>query len=399
MSSATVAIVRRVLVAGCQDLGRVTPRPNRRTNAKGNSLSRRMSHPVIASAKEGLRWPVEPSVRSPRDRPCLRPRVATFDAPLTRPYAQAVAETSPERGRWAIRHVPPTPRSIVELIRAGTLDAELAALLWALIEGRVPLVVAAQPRQAGKTTLLDALLMFLPPGIQTRELAGAMETFEWLPQAPELGWRRHAPSPDAIVETVLLRKRRPPVRPDNTVLLIPELSDHLPSYTWGAEARIAIRAVAIGYGMAATIHADSLDDVFEQLRRPPVSLGDDELSRLGLVLILRPVGDGLRRVVAAHYVRPMARDEHGHVQRLGPAVLATWDPEHDRFEHFGWGITPELAVRLDRRPGDLEIDIERRRDYLAGLAEAGIVEVEAVRAAIDGFRTIPADPSGVPARN
>ena len=56
-------------------------------------------------------------------------------------------------------------------------------------------------------------------------------------------------------------------------------------------------------------------------------------------------------------------------------------------------------MRLDRRPGDLEIDIDRRRDYLAGLAEAGIVEVDAVRAAIDGFRTIPADPTGVPARN
>jgi hypothetical protein len=308
-----------------------------------------------------------------------------------------VAETSPGRGRWAIRHVPPTPRSIVELIRAGTLDAELAALLWVLIEGRVPLVVAAEPRQAGKTTLLEALLMFLPPGTQTRELAGAMETFDWLPQAPELGWRRPHP-PESIAPRVVGR-RAPLMRPDNTVLLIPEFSDHLPSYTWGAEARIAIRAVAIGYGMAATIHADSLDGVFEQLRRPPVSLGDDELSRLGLVLILRPVGDGLRRVVAAHYVRPTARDEHGHVQRLGPAVLATWDPEHDRFEHFGWGITPELAVRLDRRPGDLEIDIDRRRDYLAGLAEAGIVQVDAVRAAIDGFRTIPADADGVPARN
>jgi hypothetical protein len=183
------------------------------------------------------------------------------------------------------------------------------------------------------------------------------------------------------------------------VLLIPELSDHLPSYTWGAEARIAIRAVAIGYGLAATIHADSLDEVFDQLRHPPVSLGDDELSRLGVVLILRTVGDGLRRVAAAHYIRPVSRDEHGHVQRLGPAVLSTWDPDHDRFEHFAWGITPELALRVDRRPGDLEIEIDRRRDYLAGLAEAGIVEVDAVRAAIDGYRSTITDPTSVPATN
>jgi hypothetical protein len=314
-----------------------------------------------------------------------------FDAPRARPYAPNVAETSPSRGRWAIRHVPPTPRSIVELIRAGTLDAELAALLWVLIEGRVPLVVAAAAPGAGKTTLLDAVLAFQAPGVRTVELAGAMETFDWLPQAPELGWRRPA--------TPALDHHDPPIRPDDTVLLIPELSDHLPSYTWGAEARIAIRAAAIGYGLAATIHADSLDDVFEQLRRPPIGLVDDELSRLGIVLILRPVGDGLRRVVAAHYIRPVSRDEHGHVQRLGPAVLTTWDPDHDRFEHFAWGITPELALRVDRRPGDFEIEVDRRRDYLAGLAEAGIVEVEAVRAAIDGYRSTITDPTSVHATN
>ncbi len=302
-----------------------------------------------------------------------------------------MADTSPARGRWAVRHVPPTPRSIVELIRAGTIDADLAATLWVLIEGRVPIIVAAAEQGTGKTTLLTALLDFLPPSARTVELEGAMETFDWLPQAPELGWRRRRPvgGPEAALIPVEVPSHRhdPPIRPDDTVLLIPELSDHLPSYTWGAEARIAIRAASIGYGLAATIHADALDEVFDALSRPPVELGEDELSRLGIVLILRRVGDGLRRVVAAHYVRPTARDEHGHVQRLGPAVLTTWDPNHDRFEHFGWGVTPELALRVGRRAGDFELEVDRRRDYLAGLAEAGIVEIGAVRAAIDGFRT------------
>ena len=319
------------------------------------------------------------------------------------PAEHLVAETLPARGRWAFRPAPPTPRSIVELIRAGTLDAELAATLWLLIEGRVSVIVGARDRQVGKSTLLGALLDFLPSGVQTRELLGAMETFDWLPQAPELGWRvAPGPRPPTVPNVPSLSRRRsvgPPVRPDNTVLLIPELSDHLPSYTWGAEARIAIRAVSIGYGLAATIHADSLDEVFEELRRPPVNLGDDELSRLGLVLILRRVGDGLRRVVAAHYVRPISRDEHGHVQRLGPAVLATWDGDRDRFEDFAWGITPELALRVDRRPGDFELEHDRRRDYLAGLAEAGIADVAAVRAAIDGYRTTATDPSTIPATN
>ncbi|HYH92143.1 MAG TPA: hypothetical protein VD763_03205 [Candidatus Saccharimonadales bacterium] len=303
-----------------------------------------------------------------------------------------MADTSPARGRWAVRHVPPAPRSIVELLRAGVLDAELAATLWVLIEGRVPVIVAAATRGTGKSTLLTALLDFLPAGTRTIELAGMDETFDWLPQATELGWSR----PPSATPSSRAPSVSPPVRPDATVLLVPELSDHLPSYTWGAEARIAIRAASIGYGLAATIHADSLDELFASLRRPPVRADDDELSRLGVVLVLRRDEGDRRRVVATHYIRPTARDEHGHTQRLGPAVLATWDAVSDRFEHFAWGITPELALRVGRKAGDFELEVDRRREYLAGLADAGIVEVGAVRAALDGYRSTITDTTPVP---
>lgn len=300
--------------------------------------------------------------------------------------------------RWAFRPPRPQPRSIVELIDAGTLDAELAATLWVLVEGRVPIVVAAEASGTGKSTLLDSLLAFVAPGARVIEIAGAAETFDWLPQATELGWRRNRTASAPQVPAASAPDGAGPIRPDDTVLLIPELSDHLPSYTWGAEARLAIRAASIGYGLAATIHADSLDEVFEVLRRPPVQLDDDELSRLGVVLVLRRVAGGSRRVVVAHYVRPTARDVHGHVQRLGPAVLATWDASTDAFEHFGWGIVPELAARLGVHAGDLEIDIDRRRDYLAGLRTSGVTGVDDVRRAIDGFRAAPDRPASATVR-
>ena len=82
-----------------------------------------------------------------------------FDAPRGRSYAAspsrnprrappeiALADATPTRAGWAFRPVPPTPRSVAELIRSGTLDAELAATLWVLLEGRVPVIVAGQER-------------------------------------------------------------------------------------------------------------------------------------------------------------------------------------------------------------------------------------------------------------
>lgn len=270
----------------------------------------------------------------------------------------------------------PTDRSIITLIREGTLDTELAATLWLLIEARVPIIVAAEAQHVGKTTMLDALLAFLRPETRVIELAGAEETFDWLPQASDLGWPgTAAPRPDGN-----------PIRPDTTVLYAAELSDHLPVYTWGKAAQIAVRATSIGYGLAATIHADSLDDVFDALRHHPVRLTDDELSHLGVVLILRRLDDERRRVVAAHFVRPVARDVHGHLQRLGPAVLATWDPEMDEMEQFGWGVAPELARRVGIRAGDFEVEIGRRRDHLQAIVETVVTDPQPVLAAIRAYR-------------
>ena len=275
---------------------------------------------------------------------------------------------------WTFRPVPPPPRSIVGLIRAGLLDAGLAATLWRLLEGRVPLIVAAEDDGASRATLLAALLDTVPPELRRADLRGADETFEWLPHASELGWSGRPLPPDG-----------PVVRPDDTVLVASELSDRLPAFTWGEQARIAVRATAIGYGLATTMQGDSLEDVLGALGRAPVSLTEDELSFLGCVVVVRRIDGQRQRVVAAHYLRPTVRDAHGHTQRLGPAVLATWDPVRDAFEDFGWGILPELAFRIGVRSGDLEQDLDRRRDLLGTLARDGVTDPAAVRSALQGY--------------
>jgi hypothetical protein len=280
------------------------------------------------------------------------------------------------------RMATPPRRSIVELIGGRVLDAELAALAWILVEARLPVVVAGLARNLGKTTLLEALLDFLPSTARRVDLAGADEDFTWLPEAAALGWTL---DPEDGVAPVL------PITPATGYLVAAELSEHLPIYTWGRAARTLVRAASIGYGVAATIHADRLEDIHEALRSPEVGLTDDELSYLGLVLVLRPVPDATgqlqRRVVAAHYARPVGRDEHGHVQRLPPAVLAVHDERTDTLDHFAWGVMPELAVRLGRGSGELEADATRRAGILRDLGERRVVDVESVRAAIREERT------------
>ena len=280
----------------------------------------------------------------------------------------------------------PARRSIVERIAEGVLDAELAALAWLLIEARLPVVVGALARGVGKTTLLEALLDFLPGSVRRIDLAGVAEDFAWLPEAATLGW----PQEGATVRST------PPVGPTTAYLVAAELSEHLPIYTWGRAARTLVRAASIGYGIGATLHADRLEDVHAPLRARPVGLTDDELTYLGLILIVRadrgPNGQVRRQVVAAHYARPVGRDEHGHTQRLPPAVLAHRDVAAERLDHFEWGVMPELAIRLRRKAGDLEREQAERSAILARLASEGAIDLATVRAAIASHRsTTPAD--------
>jgi hypothetical protein len=276
-------------------------------------------------------------------------------------------------------------RSIVELLADRVLDADLAALAWLLLEKRAPIVVAAGPSGTGKTVLLRALLAFLPPDAVVQTIAGAWERWDWLP-----------PATRAELGVLVMPRDGPPRGPqveldaDDAVLVVPEFSQHLPIYGWGPVARTAIRLASMGYGLAATVHAESLADVFDELGGPGVGATADELSALGLVLVMAAVDrrldpGGRRRVVAAHYVRPLARDVHGHVQRLDPAVLATWDPATDTWEDFSWGVLPELAPRLVMRAGDLEAERDRRSAYLRALVAAGLRDERAAVAAIRSY--------------
>ena len=244
---------------------------------------------------------------------------------------------------------PAAAAAIAPWIERGTLDAELAALTWLMVEAGVPLLVAGTPG-TGRAGLRDAIVGFLPVDATTIVTSGEDEDFAWLPEAVELGWHRDRPGSAAR-----------PRQASGATVMVTDLDDR-PGGTWGERARVAIRALSLGYGMLATVRGDRLEDVFERLGANPVEASEDELSRLGLVLVL---GNDGERVTAAHYLRPVARDVHGHVQRLAPAVVATWDEANRRFEHFAWGIADELADRVGLTPLELEREQARRAETLA----------------------------------
>lgn len=243
-------------------------------------------------------------------------------------------------------------RAIAGLVQGGWLDAELAGLLSVLAESRVPIVVVGPDRAAGSIVLeaLDGLL----PADARRATVRPDDDFAWLREAVELGWRR-----ERVGEQ---RVRRDALSSSDGVLVAPALgaSDGV----GGERARIVVRALVLGYGLLATMDGEGLDDAFATLAGPAIGTDEDERSRLGVVLVLGAADDH-PTVTAAHYVRPTALDPHGHVQRMPPAVLATWNPVRRAWDHFAWGVLAELGDRTGRAPLALEQEQARRSSAIA----------------------------------
>ncbi len=298
-------------------------------------------------------------------------------------------ETDPHQRRLAVG---PASSTILDALRAGSLDPELAGLLWLLLDAGVPLVVAGPGEdgdaRAARAGVLAALLDLAPPSRTRRTVDGRADDFRWLADAERLGWRRSSPP---FAE---------PDDPSRTLLLAAELGGVAEGDLGGDRARLLVRALGRGFALGATAPAAGLEELLDRLRGRPAFLSDDELSRLGVVLVLGAVapesgaGTDLPRIVAGHYLRPLALDVHGHSQRLPPAVLATWDEPLGRFEHFAWGVATELAGRAGLRTGDFEAGRERRAEALAALAPLALPDRVALVAALDRARAAAAASAG-----
>ena len=150
--------------------------------------------------------------------------------------------------------------------------------------------------------------------------------------------------------------------------------------------RPAIRAQA-----PVTVDAASLEEVLVRIPTLSLEAADEAGARVAIVLVLEAdLEADAWRIGAAHLLRPPLRDGHGHLQRQGPAVLATWDGQAGTYQHFAWGVMPELALLAQVRAGDLEAEIAQCVDLLAGLVAHEIDDPGAIRLAIEAARTDPA---------
>jgi hypothetical protein len=254
---------------------------------------------------------------------------------------------------WGWHWTPSMPMSIAEIIKAGSMSPRLAAAFWVAMERGASLIVAADPPTAGKTTTLTALLPFTLPNTAAYFTRGIGEAFG-LP---------------------------PPSTTHPTYMLINEMSDHLPVYTWGSYARRAFELLDQGYSLATTMHANSPTDVLAILEED-LAIPRRLISHLTFIVSLHLGyrGSMVRRVAKLTFLRPDV------VRGFAPVTLARWNPEADTFSIFPSAeARREYARWADLTAKAMEKELDRREAFLEGLLSEGSTEIPAVNQAIEAY--------------
>lgn len=291
-------------------------------------------------------------------------------------------------GWWGYHWAPPRPMSAVELIATPTIDSRLMATLWAVVSRRRSVMLSSEAPQAGKTTALSALVDFLPEDTVGIFVRGWWEAYDWMDE----------------------------IEPGTGYLLINEMSDHLPIYVWGRAARGALVLAGKGWGMGATMHADSLDEALHAFR---TQLGATDADLAGMTLYLQysayatPAGM-YRRIEEAWHLR---LDQDGTLApvRLGaiegdrsprltgaqrlpvPPMLPDDGGRAQRaFIHEPAGYAA-LAASLGSSADALEAELADRSAFLEALAARGICDPPSVAVALRDYPDLPAMPEEMPA--
>ncbi|MDH3226946.1 MAG: ATPase, T2SS/T4P/T4SS family [Thermoleophilia bacterium] len=228
----------------------------------------------------------------------------------------------------AIRRFPEQPLTAEDLLRNGTVDEELRALLETAVTDHQNLLVTGGTG-SGKTTTLAVLASFIEPHERLITIEDAAELRIELPHVVRLESRPPSLQGTGAVTIRDLVRNALRMRPDRIV--VGEVRGH--------EALDMLAAMTTGHeGSISTIHASSPEDALRRLQLL-AAMGDSEIaydaivdqvaSAIDLVVHQVRLADGRRRISS------VAAVHRGADRRPELVELARWIPGADRFETRG----------------------------------------------------------------
>ncbi|WP_056934563.1 CpaF family protein [Thermococcus barophilus] len=271
-----------------------------------------------------------------------------------------------------IRKFKKDPLTIIDLIKYGTLNTEVAALLWIFVDGlgiKPANILVAGGTGSGKTTTLNSLAMFIPPSERVISIEDTAEL-----QLPIEHWVRletRPPNVEGKGEITMddLVKNTLRMRPDR--IIVGEVR--------GPEARTMFTAMNTGHdGCMGTIHSNSARETIVRLESPPMNVPRIMIPALDIIIM--QIRYHSRKKGTIRRITEIAEVSGIEGESIQLNKLYKYDPAKD--ELVATGVPSRFMNILAQHTGlsltELEIEKEKRKLVLEWMIERGIRGIEEV---------------------
>ena len=264
------------------------------------------------------------------------------------------------------------PWTMVHFIdpRDKTISKEIAALLWMACQYELNIMVAGGTA-SGKTSVLNALMPFMPPSHRiisiedTRELR-LPDFLHWIP----LTTREANPEGRGQVSMLDLLINSLRMRPDRIV--VGEMRRR-------EEAEVMFEAMHTGHSVYATMHADRAEQVVRRLINPPIDLPEGLLEALHIILVqFRHRRLGIRRTFQLAEIIAGETSEGRTTVRL--EILYRWKPKTDTIEKVKESVRllDEIRLHTGMSEDEMSSDLKEKEQILQWMFDNNVKTVNTV---------------------
>jgi len=270
-----------------------------------------------------------------------------------------------------IRKFARNPWTIVNFIdpNHNTISPDMAATLWLCMQYEMNVMVAGGTA-SGKTSILNALCALIPPTQRiltiedTRELSfPAYLSWNWIP----LTTRNANPEGKGEVGMLDLMVSALRMRPDRVVL--GEMRKK-------REAEVLFEAMHTGHSVYATMHAETVAQVYRRLTEPPMEIPSSELEALHIVITqFRDRRTGKRRTYELAELLPA-----GYREKTVFNILYRWSPRTDTFsaENKSSRVFEELNIHTGMTEREITQDIQSKKSVFDWMLANDLSNVDQV---------------------
>jgi flagellar protein FlaI len=285
----------------------------------------------------------------------------------SRLQATLAREVTTRGSSFTIRRFRDNPFTPPDLLRFRTMETSMLAYLWLAIEHGESMLICGGTA-SGKTTTLNALLLFIPPQHKiitiedTREINIPHEN--WIAGLTRAGFGARGSDGKAAGEIDMFELLRAALRQRPQYLMVGEVR--------GKEAQTLFQAMATGHTVYGTMHADSVKAMVHRLENPPIELPRILLSSLNIVLLQGQVrvGKGMSRrvkgIIEIVGIEPETNE-------LITNTVFRWNQSDDTFVFNGHSFLYEKIQNMQGLVTDqMKEEVKRREEILEWMRKTNV---------------------------